>query len=136
MIEFDSRVDVEIDISPLEAIASFLSKKQVELILTDDDEMRALNKERRGVDAPTDVLSFPIADFPLSPLGSIVISIGAAQKQADTLKHDLASEIAVLFLHGMLHLLGMDHETDNGEMAAREKRLRKRFNLPIALTER
>lgn len=136
MIDFINETRFEFDPAPLEAIADSLSDKTIELVLIGDPAMRELNKERRGIDKPTDVLSFPIADFPRSPLGSIVISIDAASAQARSFGHGAEQEIAVLFLHGLLHLLGFDHETDGGEMAAQEERLRERFNLPAGLIAR
>ncbi|MDR0665591.1 MAG: rRNA maturation RNase YbeY [Helicobacteraceae bacterium] len=136
MIDFVNETDFACNLTPLIAIAQSLSDRSIELVLTDDSAMREINKTARGVDKPTDVLSFPIADFPLAPLGSVVISIDAAVKQAQALRHSVELEIAVLFLHGVLHLLGFDHEIDGGEMARRETELRERFNLPAALTER
>ena len=136
MIDFVNETDFACNLAPLIAIAQSLSDRSIELVLTDDSAMREINKTARGVDKPTDVLSFPIADFPLAPLGSVVISIDAAVKQAQALRHSVELEIAVLFLHGVLHLLGFDHEIDGGEMARRETELRERFNLPAALTER
>ncbi|MDR1910986.1 MAG: rRNA maturation RNase YbeY [Helicobacteraceae bacterium] len=136
MIDFANETDFDLDPSPLEAIAQALSDKRIELILIGDDSMRELNRKTRGIYKTTDVLSFPIAAFAHSPLGSIAISIDTAVKQAKAFGHCAESEIAVLFLHGLLHLLGLDHEKDNGEMALKEAELRARFNLPIALTER
>ncbi|MDR2151636.1 MAG: rRNA maturation RNase YbeY [Helicobacteraceae bacterium] len=136
MIDFVNKTDFIFDLSPLETIAKDLSDRTIEFVLTDDQDMREINKTTRGADKPTDVLSFPIADFPFAPLGSIAISIDAAKRQARGFGHSAEQEIAVLFLHGILHLLGFDHETDNGEMSDKESALRKRFNLPLALTER
>ncbi len=87
----------------------------------DDAEMRTLNRDTRGKDKPTDVLSFPVWEgeaFPAPPdqsavmLGDIVISIETAVRQAAELKHDLRAEVAFLAVHGVLHLLGYDHGTD------------------------
>ncbi|MDR2033653.1 MAG: rRNA maturation RNase YbeY [Helicobacteraceae bacterium] len=136
MIDFANETDFSFDPSPLETIAQELSDKRIELILIDDDFMRELNSKTRGICKTTDVLSFPIAAFAHSPLGSIAISIDTAAKQAKAFGHSVESEIAILFLHGLLHLLGLDHEKDNGEMALKEAELRARFNLPIVLTER
>ncbi|MDR1451921.1 MAG: rRNA maturation RNase YbeY [Helicobacteraceae bacterium] len=136
MIDFVNETDFAFDITLIETIALDLSDQTIELMLINDQAMRELNKTARGIDKTTDVLSFPIADFPRAPLGSIVISVDAAVKQAQILGHSADLEIAVLFLHGFLHLRGFDHETDGNEMANEELRLRKRYNLPVSLTER
>jgi probable rRNA maturation factor len=136
MIDFCNETDFALDIAPLEAIAQTLSDRAIDLALIGDEAMRELNREARSIDAPTDVLSFPIADFPFAPLGSIAISLDTAKRQAAERGHSAEAEITVLFLHGVLHLLGYDHENDAGEMAAKEAELRARVCLPLALTER
>jgi probable rRNA maturation factor len=95
--------------------------------------MRELNKIYRNKDKATDVLSFPLEDMPGMPLGSIVISIDTAKKVANELGHSIEGEIKLLFIHGLLHLLGYDHETDNGEMREKEKEIIEKFNLPKSL---
>ena len=98
-----------------------------------DSRVKALNREYRRKNTGTDVLSFPgIGDY----LGDIAISRGIARKQAKLLGHSLAVEIRVLALHGLLHLLGYDHETDNGRMARAEARLRRKARLPLGLIAR
>ncbi|MEO1923813.1 MAG: rRNA maturation RNase YbeY, partial [Nautiliaceae bacterium] len=82
---------------------------------------------------PTDVLSFPLENIPGMPLGSIVISIDTAKKGAKEFGHSIENEIKLLFIHGLLHLLGYDHEIDNGEMRAKEEEIIKKFNLPQSL---
>lgn len=104
-------------------------------LLTDDRELRRLNSQFLGKDRPTDVLSFP-EPGPDEFLGEIAISVERAREQAAALGHALADEIKILMLHGVLHLLGMDHETDRGRMARRERALRRQFGLPQSLTER
>ncbi|MDR0746699.1 MAG: rRNA maturation RNase YbeY [Helicobacteraceae bacterium] len=136
MIDFENRTDFEIALSPLEKIAARLSEKTIELILMGDEEIGKLNGKFRSVDKATDVLSFPIEGFFGAPLGSVAISIDAAKRQAEEFGHSIEGEIAVLFLHGVLHLLGYDHERDDGEMTAEESALQKEFNLPAALIER
>jgi len=100
---------------------------EVHVLLTDDDEIRRLNRQYRKIDRTTDVLSFPDGD-PLPSggvlLGQIVISLDAARRQAAELGHDVVRELEELVLHGTLHLLGHDHERDEGEMDASEMRLR------------
>ena len=133
MIDFDNRTDYEFNIEKLYEIYNFLTDKDVELILTTDEEIQKLNKEYRNKDKPTDVLSFPLEDFPGMPLGSIVISIDTAKKEAEKFGHSIDDEIKLLFIHGLLHLLGYDHEVDNGEMREKEKEIIERFNLPKSL---
>jgi probable rRNA maturation factor len=110
-------------------------------VITGDAELRRLNREFRGKDCATDVLSFPggagreacpgQAGRP-APLGDIAISCSRARG----FPHSTEQEIQVLMLHGLLHLLGMDHETDRGRMARAEKRWRARLGLPNGLIER
>ena len=112
--------------------------------LVSDARMRALNRQYRGTDYATDVLSFPVMADPLegiSPpgnrhLGDIVIARGIARRQARAAGHASPEELRILALHGLLHLLGYDHERDNGEMARLEQRLRRKGGLREALTER
>jgi probable rRNA maturation factor len=89
-----------------------------------DSKSRELNQRYRGVDRPTDVLSFPAEDEGLN-LGDIAVSIETARRQAKANQLTLEGEIAQLILHGLLHLCGYDHETDNGEMNRLELRLRR-----------
>jgi probable rRNA maturation factor len=95
--------------------------------------MRALNRLFRGIDKPTDVLSFSTGPSILPEdddyLGDIVISVETAERQAGRRKSTLERELCVLALHGYLHLLGYDHETDDGEMRRVEYRLRRRFEI-------
>ena len=99
-----------------------------------DRRMRALNRQFRGKDAVTDVLSFPAHSRGF--LGDIVIAAGVAKRQAKEAGHDIRTEIRVLALHGLLHLLGYDHDADDGKMARVEARLRKKAGLPAGLIER
>jgi probable rRNA maturation factor len=96
--------------------------------------MRALNRQFRGKDTVTDVLSFPAESRGF--LGDIVIASGVAARQATAARHPLQTEIRVLALHGLLHLLGYDHDADDGKMARVEARLRKKAGLPAGLIER
>jgi len=133
MIDFENRTDYEFDINKLKEIYEYLTNKDIELILTTDEEIKKINTTYRNKNAPTDVLSFPLEDMPGMPLGSIVISVDTAKKVANEMNHSLDDEIKLLFIHGMLHLLGYDHETDNGEMREKEKELIEKFNLPDSL---
>ena len=106
-------------------------------LITTDAELHRLNRDFRGKDSATDVLSFPVSN-PRGEvsLGDIAISHHRARSQARDFGHSAETEIRILMLHGVLHLLGMDHETDGGRMARSEKRWRARFHLPNGLIER
>jgi probable rRNA maturation factor len=109
-------------------------------LLTSDSEIRRLNRKFRDKDAATDVLSFPAAKgldgAGVNHLGDVAISVERARVQAREEGHTVEEEIGVLMLHGVLHLLGMDHERDSGVMRRAEARWRKRLSLPPGLTER
>lgn len=134
----------------------------VSIAIVTDARIRQLNRQFRGVDAATDVLSFP-AFATASPewtsaaaparasgprprpvtrqaasyeLGDIAIARGVASRQARAARHAVSTEVRVLALHGLLHLLGHDHETDDGAMARLETRLRRRGGLVSGLIER
>jgi len=118
------------------------AKGDLSIAIVSDRRMRALNRQFRGNDAVTDVLSFP-ADTSTSLrageprfLGDIVIASGVATKQAKAAGHTLQTEVRVLALHGLLHLIGYDHESDDGMMARAERRLRKKAGLKEGLIER
>lgn len=137
MIDFENQTPLEIDISLLEQIQQTLTSKECELILTDNSAIQKLNKTHRNIDKPTDVLSFPLEfDLPHMPLGSIIISVDYAQEKAKEFNHTLEEEITLLFIHGLLHLLGYDHEVDQGEHRNREEELIKTFHLPKSLIVR
>ncbi|HZF71396.1 rRNA maturation RNase YbeY [Sulfuricurvum sp.] len=136
MIELDNRTDKNYDFALLEQIADALSEQEIELILTDNREISEINREFRNIDKATDVLSFPSDPFPGAPLGSIVISVDKVDEIATSLGHSVDHELALLFIHGMLHLMGYDHEVDNGEMRQRESELIERFQLPKSLIVR
>jgi probable rRNA maturation factor len=104
-------------------------------LVTDDRELRRLNNEFLGKDYPTDVLSFPETGA-LGEIGELAISTERAREQADQHGHSWQDEIRILMLHGVLHLMGMDHETDRGSMARAEKQWRARLGLPAGLIER
>lgn len=133
MIDFDNRTSLNLQTQTIELIASSFSDKEIELIITDEDEMREINKAHRNIDKATDVLSFPYEEMPMSPLGSIVICSSHIQEKSKELEHTEDDEFTLLFIHGLLHLLGYDHEVDNGEMREEEARIIKEFNLPQSL---
>jgi probable rRNA maturation factor len=104
-------------------------------VITSDKELRRLNREFLNHDWATDVLSFPSGDSE-GPLGDIAISFTRAKHQAKQYGHRVDQEVDILMLHGLLHLLGMDHETDNGQMAQAERKWREKLGLPAGLIER
>lgn len=142
MIDLDNQTTLAVDLEALEKIADTLSNKEVELIITDDATIQELNAEHRGKNNPTDVLSFPM-EAPFTeqsifgmPLGSIIIAESFVKDKAAEFGHSTQDELSLLFIHGMLHLLGFDHENDEGEMRMREKELIEEFDLPNSLIVR
>jgi probable rRNA maturation factor len=107
---------------------------KVNVRITSSRELRELNRRFRRKDRPADVLSFPSAVPDLA--GDIAISADIAAANAADLGHSTETELKILILHGLLHLAGYDHETDNGDMQARETELRRQLRLPAGLIER
>src|SRR5204863_1068833 len=103
-------------------------------LITDDRELRRLNRQFLGHDYATDVLSFPSESG--VELGELAISAGRAAAQAREHGHSRLDEIRILMLHGVLHLKGMDHQTDGGAMARAESRWRQKLGLPAGLITR
>jgi probable rRNA maturation factor len=133
----------------LKRIAPARARGTLSVAVVSDARVRTLNRRYRGVDRATDVLSFPVpAANHRSPitdhrslatdrcLGDIVIARGVARRQAREAGHSELTEWRVLALHGLLHLLGYDHERDAGRMRRVEARLRRRGGLPGGLIER
>jgi probable rRNA maturation factor len=118
----------------LRTVAPARARGTVAVAIVSDARVRRLNGTYRQQDRPTDVLSFPSEDP--GCLGDIVIAAGVARRQAHTAGHSLQTELRVLALHGLLHLLGYDHEHDDGRMARVETRLRRRGGLREGLIER
>jgi probable rRNA maturation factor len=118
----------------LELTAPAAARGQVAVAIVSDRRIQELNRRYRDRNAPTDVLSFP-TDEP-GQLGDIVIGLGVARQQARAAGHALSTELRVLALHGLLHLLGYDHERDTGEMRRLEQRLRRAGGLREGLIER
>ena len=134
MIDFENQTDINIDISFLETITKELTSKDIELILTNNEEIQILNKEHRNIDKATDVLSFPLEfDMQNMPLGSIVISKDFVEEKVKEYSHSFEDELKLLFIHGLLHLLGYDHEVDNGEHREKERLIIEKYNLPKSL---
>jgi probable rRNA maturation factor len=120
-----------------QAQAAVRLRGQVSVLLTTDASIRKLNRQFRGKNKATDVLSFPAQGVGAEKLaGDLAISVATALRQAAQQGHSLSTEIKVLMLHGLLHLAGYDHEADNGRMARRELLLRARLGLPKGLIER
>jgi probable rRNA maturation factor len=144
----------------LRSVAPAGARGLVSIALVSDQRIRALNRTYRRKDSPTDVLSFPgdLASSPRTPrtqrskldwsfvsivsfvsnrfLGEIVIARGVARRQAREARHSELTELRVLALHGLLHLLGYDHESDSGQMRRTERRLRRKGGLREGLIER
>ncbi len=104
-------------------------------VISDDSELQRLNRNFLGHDHPTDVLSFPLGEAG-DDLGEIIISAERAEMQAAEFGHGRIDEIQLLILHGLLHLAGMDHESDSGEMARAERKWRQELGLPATLISR
>ena len=147
----------------IERFARLLQKevakgRAFDILIAGDAELRRLNRDFRGMDCATDVLSFPAGHPPLTNvrgsarsgtlpseprtavrgcfLGDVAISLGRARAQAREFGHTIEQEIQILMLHGVLHLCGHDHESDSGAMARAEKRWRASLGLPNGLIER
>jgi probable rRNA maturation factor len=119
--------------TPLREFLGTLAKRAakgraITCLITTDAQLRRLNKQFRGKNYATDVLSFPPDEM--------AISLDRAAAQARELGHSLDEELRILMLHGVLHLSGMDHESDSGQMRRAETRWRKRLGLPSGLIER
>lgn len=108
----------------------------VTVLVTGNPQMRTLNRRFRGKNIPTDVLSFPGPAFVKDFAGDIAISLDIAAKNARSRGHSIATELRILALHGVLHLAGYDHESDNGEMTRMEMHIRRKLALPTSLIER
>ena len=140
----------------LRRVAPIGARGRVSIALVSDRRIRALNRTYRGKDHATDVLSFPAKSPPQTTrrmlrakpvvssvssvvdsfLGEIVIARGVARRQARDACHSELTELRLLALHGLLHLLGYDHERDRGEMRRTEQRLRRKGGLREGLIER
>ncbi len=115
-------------------------RERVNVLVTSSTHVRSLNRRFRGLDKPTDVLSFPslrAGGLELEPVaGEVAISADIARENANRLGHSFENEVKILVLHGILHLAGFDHDHDAGQMARKESRLRRQLNLEAALIER
>jgi probable rRNA maturation factor len=118
----------------LQRIAPAQARGEITIAIVPDARVRALNRQYRRMDKPTDVLSFPSDER--GYLGDVVIAAGVARRQAAAAGHALHTELRILALHGLLHLLGYDHERDDGRMSRVEHRLRVEGGLREGLIER
>ena len=116
-----------------------LEKAELSLVLSDDEQIRELNKIYRGKDKPTDVLAFAMREgdfgrlhsaFPSRLLGDVIVSVPTAERQARAAKRDALGEITMLVAHGLLHLLGWDHETP-----AKDKKMRVETDRLVSTAE-
>ncbi len=133
------RTPSEVDRERLEAFARKLVSRVTggrpfACRITGDAELRRLNNSYLGHDYATDVLSFPAGQDDFA--GDLAISRQRAEAQAREFGHDVHQELEILMLHGVLHLIGLDHDADNGHMQRTEARWRKTFGLPAGLIER
>jgi len=131
----DNQINFTIPLDILENISSSFTTREIELIVTDSLTIQDMNATYRDKNSPTDVLSFPLeGDF--MPLGSIVICIDFVYDKAKFFGHSDEEEFILLFIHGLLHLLGFDHEVDSGEMREKEEEIIEIFSLPKSLIVR
>jgi len=133
VIEFDNKTTLDIDFSFIQNITDSLTSKDIELIITDSKEMKEINFTHRNINKDTDVLSFPYEEMPMCPLGSIIICKDYVREKSKEFSHSTDDEFRLLFIHGLLHLLGYNHEVDNGEMRKKEEEIINKFNLPSSL---
>ena len=154
-LTFENEQDFDLGFDPEEVAAAVINgvldqeacpyEAEVELILTDPENIRTMNREHRNIDRETDVLSFPMVDYPSTEegddcfnpdsgelmLGDIVISVARARAQAEEYGHSLKREFAFLVAHSMLHLLGYDHMTpeEAAVMEAKQEEVLQRLGI-------
>jgi len=136
MIDFVNDTSIDIDLQLPRQILVQLTNRPIELVLTTNEIIHRVNYDTRGIDKATDVLSFPYINMPNTPLGSIMISIDFVKQNASKYNHTINDEFVLLFIHGLLHLLGYDHEKDNNEQREKEEDIIKQYNLPASLIVR
>ena len=124
----------------LDEILAEFTQNAVELVFVRSDEMKEINKNSRNINKTTDVLSFPLENVPFGGntalIGSVVINLDLVYEKSLEFSHSNENEIALLFTHGLLHILGFDHEIDNGQMREKECEIIAKFNLPKSLIVR
>ncbi len=130
MIEIVNQTDFTPPVEKISEIAKYLTQKEFEILICENEFIRELNFDYRQKDEPTDVLSFPLIG---EMLGSMAISIDFVKSGSFEFQHSEEDEFLLLFIHGLLHLIGYDHETDNGEMREKERETIEQFSLPKSL---
>ncbi len=133
MIDIENSTDFTPPKEEFLKIMDYLNVKNVELLIVDEKKMHEFNLKFLNKDRPTDVLSFPLDPFPHSILGTIIINIDMIKSASKLYGHSLNEEALLLFSHGLLHLMGYDHETDCGQMREKEREIVEFFNLPASL---
>jgi len=139
MLNIENRTTLQFDPMLLEKISTSLTKREIDLSICYNPTIQQYNALYRGKNKPTDVLSFPIEEESINgelthiPLGSMVISADYVTQLSNELGHSCEEELSLLFIHGLLHLLGYDHEIDRGEMREMEEKVINKFNLPKSL---
>lgn len=136
MIDFTNETDVDINLDKCKEIAKDFLVENIEVILTNSNKIKDLNNQYRGINKPTDVISFPLEKLPNSPMGIIVINIDKVIEKSKEFNHSINDEFNLLFLHGLLHTIGYDHEKDSGEMREKEKEIILKYSLPKSLIVR
>ena len=143
MLNIENLTNLTINIKLLEKISKVLlnnhASQEIDLTVCHNQTIQEYNRLYRGQDKATDVLSFPmendiiVDNLSIMPLGSLVISADFVEEKATEFGHTNNDELSLLFIHGMLHLLGFDHEVDNGEMRKKEEEIIHKFHLPKSL---
>lgn len=136
MLIVSNEYNIDFDSQLWENIANELTLKDIEIVIINDEEIQMINYEIRGINAPTDVISQPLTTMPHAPLGTLFIDYEYASRQALQWKHSLNDEMTLLFIHGLLHLLGYDHEKDDGLMRRKEEQIIYKYTLPQSLIVR
>jgi len=139
LIDLENQTNYKVNLDLLEKIASEFNTSDIELIICNNEYIKEINSQYRQKDSATDVLSFPFENefnLPNIPLGSIIISIDFVESKAKEFGHNSDDELTLLFIHGLLHLLGFDHEIDSGEHREKEEEILNKYNLPKSLIVR
>ena len=151
MIDIDNQTSFKLTIQiikKLEDISTYINpqyKKDIELLIIYKSKMQTINKTYRNIDKSTDVLSFPnineitnnhTQNKPNIFIGSIIICYEHILKKAKEYNHSNEDEFYLLYIHGLLHLYGYDHEKDEGQHRSKEEEIIKKFNLPTSLCVR
>jgi probable rRNA maturation factor len=134
MIDINNKFDITINKELLENITKLYTTKDIELVVTNNKTIQQLNNKNRQKNSPTDVLSFSYDNIDI--LGSVVVSFDFIEKASKDFGHSGQDELTLLYIHGLLHLVGFDHEIDNGKQKTEEQKIIHKFDLPNSLTTR